>query len=59
MRVSPAGWYGRTLAEARQLAILTCEVSHNHPESYRAAQAVAGAVFLAREKKARKRSGSI
>ncbi|WP_071143093.1 ADP-ribosylglycohydrolase family protein [Acidaminococcus timonensis] len=53
MRVSPAGWYGRTLAEARQLAILTCEVSHNHPESYRAAQAVAGAIFLARQKKSK------
>ena len=51
MRVSPAGWYGRTLAEARQLAILSCEVSHNHPESYRAAQAVAGAIFLARQQK--------
>ncbi|WP_432643283.1 ADP-ribosylglycohydrolase family protein [Acidaminococcus sp.] len=53
MRVSPAGWFGRTLAEVRQLAILSCEVSHNHPESYRAAQATAGAIFLARQKKSK------
>lgn len=49
MRVSPAGWFASTLEEARQLAVLSCQVTHNHPDSYRAAQAVAGAVFLARQ----------
>lgn len=51
MRVSPAGWFASTLEEAQQLAVLSCQVTHNHPDSYRAAQAVAGAVFLARQHK--------
>lgn len=49
MRVSPAGWFASTLEEAQQLAVLSCQVTHNHPDAYRAAQAVAGAVFLARQ----------
>ncbi len=54
MRVSPAGWFGRTLQEVRTLALWSCEVTHNHPDSYRAAQAVAGAIFLARQHKTKK-----
>ncbi|MGP2528580.1 ADP-ribosylglycohydrolase family protein [Acidaminococcus sp. LBK-2] len=49
MRVSPAGWLASTLEDAQRLAVLSCQVTHNHPDSYRAAQAVAGAVFLARQ----------
>jgi len=48
MRVSPVGWalhgLGTVLSEARN----TAEVTHNHPEGIKGAQAVAGAVFLAR-----------
>ncbi len=51
MRVSPAGWFASTLEEAQHLAVLSCQVTHNHPDSYRAARAVAGAVFLARQHK--------
>ena len=48
MRVSPAGWLYRTLDETLHAAKLTAEVTHNHPEGVKGAQAVAAAVFLAR-----------
>ncbi|MDR1353792.1 MAG: ADP-ribosylglycohydrolase family protein, partial [Treponema sp.] len=48
MRASPIGWYcdaiDDVLAEARKSA----EVSHNHPEGIKGAQAAAVAVYLAR-----------
>lgn len=49
MRVSPVGWLGadsdQVLAEAERSAAVT----HNHPEGIKGAQAVALAVFLARQ----------
>lgn len=48
MRVSPVGWYAKTLEEAEFIAKATAEVSHNHPEGIKGAVATAGAVFLAR-----------
>jgi len=48
MRVSPVGWYAKTLEEAELIAKATAEVSHNHPEGIKGAVATAGAVFLAR-----------
>lgn len=36
------------MAEALRLAQLTAEVSHNHPEGIKGAQAAAAAIFLAR-----------
>ena len=48
MRVSPAGWFAYTLAEAAELALISCRVSHNEKSAEKAAQAVAGAIFLAR-----------
>ena len=48
MRVSPVGWafsdLKQTLAEAKRCA----EVTHNHPEGIKGAQAAAAAIFLAR-----------
>jgi len=48
MRVAPVGWAFDTLAETEAMAALTAEVTHNHPEGVKGAQAVAGAIFLAR-----------
>lgn len=48
MRVSAAGWLYRTLEETLHAAQLTAEVTHNHPEGIKGAQAVAAAIFLAR-----------
>ena len=48
MRVSPAGYAAGSLAEAKMLAREITEVTHNHPEGLKAAEAVAAAIFLAR-----------
>ncbi|MBQ3683598.1 MAG: ADP-ribosylglycohydrolase family protein [Succinimonas sp.] len=48
MRVSPAGFAAETLSEAKMLARMITEVTHNHPEGLKAAEAVASAIFLAR-----------
>ena len=48
MRVSAAGWLGETLADARRLARLSAEPTHNHPEGIKGAESVAAAIWLAR-----------
>ena len=48
MRVSAAGWLYDTLEETRRIARLTAEVTHNHPEGIKGAEATASAIFLAR-----------
>ena len=48
MRVSPCGLYAATLEEALALAKASAEVTHNHPEGIKGAQATAAAIFLAR-----------
>lgn len=53
MRVSPVGFYATTLDEALELAKVSAEVTHNHPEGIKEAQAIAAAVFLARQKKSK------
>ena len=53
MRVSPVGYYAQTLDEALELAKISAEVTHNHPEGIKGAQATAAAIFLARQGKAK------
>jgi len=48
MRVSPVGWYGNSIDEALAEAQRSAEVTHNHPEGIKGAQAAAVAVFMAR-----------
>ena len=48
MRVSAAGWLFGTLEETRHVARLTAEVTHNHPEGIKGAEATASAIFMAR-----------
>ena len=48
MRVSSVGWLYDTLEETRRIARLTAEVTHNHPEGIKGAEATAAAIFLAR-----------
>ncbi|MBQ7528469.1 ADP-ribosylglycohydrolase family protein [bacterium] len=48
MRVSPTAWVGKTLEEVQNLAKASAEVTHNHPEGIKGAQATASAIFLAR-----------
>jgi len=48
MRVAPVGWLYDTMKDTLKAAQLTAEVTHDHPEGIRGAQAVAAAMFLAR-----------
>jgi ADP-ribosylglycohydrolase len=48
MRVSPVAYAGETLEEVLQLARQSAEVTHNHEQGIRGAQATAAAIFLAR-----------
>ena len=48
MRVSPVAWAFDTLERVLSEAKESAEVTHNHPEGIKGAQAVAAAIFLAR-----------
>lgn len=53
MRVSPVAWVAQSLEEAEKLAEWSAEVTHNHPEGIKGAQAVAAAIYLARTGKSK------
>ncbi len=49
MRVSSAGWLFDDLDTTRKVARWTAEVTHNHPEGVKGAEAIASAIFMARK----------
>lgn len=49
MRVSPAGLLGQTLKETISYARWVTEVTHDHPEGLKGAEATAVAIFLAKQ----------
>ena len=50
MRVSPVGWIAKTEEEVKCLSKLVTEVTHNHPEGLKGAEATALAIYLAKNK---------
>lgn len=48
MRVSPAGFAATSLEEAKEISKLVTEVTHNHPEGIKGAEATAVAIYLAK-----------
>ena len=48
MRVSPVAWLYNDLDRVRKAARLSAEITHNHPEGIKGAEATAAAIFLAR-----------
>ena len=48
MRVAAAGWMFDDLDTTRKVARWTSEVTHNHPEGVKGAEATASAIFMAR-----------
>ena len=48
MRVSSAGWLYDDIETTRKVAAWTAEVTHNHPEGIKGAEATASAIFMAR-----------
>ena len=57
MRVSACGWAGRTLDEVKALSRAVTEVTHDHPEGIKGAEATAVCVFLARQGKSKDEIG--
>ena len=49
MRVSACGFAANTLEEAKKLSYSVTNVTHNHPEGIKGAEATAVAIFLARQ----------
>ena len=48
MRASALGWFFDTLEETERVAAISADITHNHPEGIKGAQATAAAIFLAR-----------
>jgi ADP-ribosylglycohydrolase len=48
MRVSSVAWLFNDIATVRAMARLSADVTHNHPEGIKGAEATAAAIFLAR-----------
>lgn len=53
MRISPVGFYGKSLEQVLELAKKVTIPTHNSQDSIRSAQATAAAIFLAREGKSK------
>jgi ADP-ribosyl-[dinitrogen reductase] hydrolase len=53
MRVSPVGWFYNSLDDTLLEAKKSAEVTHNHPEGIKGAQATAAAIFMARTGKSK------
>ncbi len=51
MRVSAVGWMFDTLEETTRVAKISAEITHNHPEGVKGAQATSAAIFMARKGK--------
>ena len=49
MRVSPVAWYFEDIKVVREVARISAEITHNHPEGTKGAEAIASAVFMARK----------
>ena len=54
MRISPIGFFFNTEEDVLREAKKCCDVTHNHPEGVKAGQAVAMAIYLARNGKSKK-----
>jgi len=48
MRVAAVGWAFDTLEKTEEIAKITAEITHNHPEGIKGAQATAAAIYMAR-----------
>lgn len=51
MRISPVGFAANSIEEVKMMSKAVTEVTHNHPEGLKGAEATATAIFLARQGK--------
>lgn len=49
MRASACGWAAKSIDEALDMGKRSAEITHNHPEGIKGAQATAAAIFMARQ----------
>jgi len=54
MRVIPVGFYATNSTECLKLAKLSAEITHNHPEGIKGAQAIAMAIYMIRHGSSKK-----
>jgi type I restriction enzyme M protein len=54
MRISPVAYVAKSVKEVKFLSHLITEVTHNHPEGIKAAEAIAVATYLAKTKHSKK-----
>lgn len=59
MRVSAVGWLSESFEQAEDLAKFSAEVTHNHPEGIKGAQATAVAIYMARHGKSKEEIRSL
>ncbi len=59
MRVSPCGYVAKSVEEAKLLSKLVTEVTHDHPEGVKGAEAIAVAVYMARNGATKYEIGSV
>lgn len=48
MRISPVGWVAESEEKVKMLSKKVTEISHNHPDGIKGAEAIAMAAYLAR-----------
>jgi ADP-ribosylglycohydrolase len=53
MRISPVGWIAKSEEEVQILSQTITEITHNHPEGLKGAEAIAMSIFLARQGKSK------
>lgn len=47
MRISPVGWLAKSEDEVKKLSKIVTEITHNHPEGIKGAEAIALCIYLA------------
>ena len=53
MRISPVGFVAKSIEEAKMLSKTVTEVTHNHPEGLKGAEAISVAIYMARTGKSK------
>lgn len=53
MRISPVAYFAKNIEELKTLSKLTTDISHNHPEGLKGAEATAVAIFMALQGKSK------
>jgi len=55
MRISPVAYFAKNLKQVKELSLMITDVTHNHPEGIKGAEATAVCIWLALHKKSKKK----